>query len=49
MEYRKTSASLTKNSESENRDKCPLFTKTRKVENRPYIYEVPSTADACRL
>jgi len=49
MEYRENICISVKNAETENREKYPLFFQTKKVENRPYIYEVPSTADACRL
>jgi len=45
----KISASLNKMAKLENRDKYPFFIPPKKVENRPYIYEVPSTAYACRL
>jgi hypothetical protein len=37
------------NMETENRVKLPIFQMEEKVENRAYIYEVTSTADACRL
>ena len=49
MEYRENIRISVKNAETEDREKYPLFFQTKKVENRPYIYEVPSTADACRL